>query len=223
VLRVRKRSGWIALLAVALLAGCASGNYRNGLDAVKMVMHRPKPAMPTAAEVAAKPFFQMRASSPDAQAVLILGSVEGDMQGWYGEAGDAMFVVHGQVVRTIGLHQNLDDAHWTSADPFARGLQNLDGVFAGTRRVDWSPGYRYGLEMHVNLRPAAMEDVDILGTVHHLRRIDESVSVPAASFAAENHYWVDPLDGFIWKSHQVVAPGVPLDLIVLRPYREASR
>jgi hypothetical protein len=49
------------------------------------------------------------------------------------------------------------------------------------------------------------------------------LGAPAAGFAGVNHYWVDPADGFIWKSHQFVAPGLPLDLVQLRPYRDAAK
>ncbi|HTA65901.1 MAG TPA: YjbF family lipoprotein, partial [Xanthomonadaceae bacterium] len=111
---------------------------------------------------------------------------------------------------------------WPSGNPFVPGLQGLGSGFEGIRIVDWSPGYRYGVAEHVRLVPAGMEDVNILGTIHHLRRVDEHVDSPEAGFTAENHYWIDPADGFIWKSHQVVAPGMPLDLVQLRPYRDGT-
>jgi len=175
---------------------------------------------PTPSSVAAKPYFQLQATSPKGQAILILGSVEGDLQGWYGQGGEAVFLRRGVVVRTIGLPQNLDDTQWPSGNPFSAGLHTLNSPFEGIRIVDWSPGFRYGVTVRDRLVPAGMEDVTILGTVHRLRRIDEQVNAPSAGFAAVNHYWVDPADGFIWKSHQVVAQGFPLDFVQLRPYRD---
>jgi hypothetical protein len=218
--RVAKRIGALAL--AALLAGCSQA-YRQGIDSIRTVLHNSKQVDPTPASVAAKPYFQLQATSPDGQAVLILGSVEGDLQGWYGRGGEALFLRGGVVVRTLGLRQNLDNASWPSGNPFSAGLLALDSPFEGVRLVDWSPGYRYGVAVQDRLAPAGMEDVTILGTVHHLRRYDEQLSAPAADFAGVNHYWVDPSDGFIWKSHQVVAPGLPLDLIQLRPYRDAVK
>lgn len=208
-------------MLATLLAGCSS-SYSDGLNAVKAAMHSRHEIAPTADSVAAKPYFQMLAISPDGKAVMVLGGIEGEVQGWYGSTGDGLFLDHGLVVRTIGLRANLDATHWVSADPFAVGLQSIGSGFDGTRTVDWSPGYRYGVVEHVHLAPAGVEDVNILGTIHRLQRVNEHVSAPEAGFSADNRYWVDPADGFIWKSHQVVAPGVPLDLVQLRPYRGAN-
>lgn len=213
----------VVLALLALMAGC-SPTYRSGMDTIRQALHnRHGQIDPTPSSVAAKPYFQLQATSPYGQAILILGSVEGDLQGWYGRGGEGIFLRRGVVVRTIGLPQNLDDTLWPSGNPFDAGLHMLNSPFEGARLVDWSPGFRYGVTVSDRLVPAGMEDVAILGTVHHLRRFDEQLSAPAAGFAGVNHYWVDPADGFIWKSHQVVAPGMPLDLVQLRPYREAAK
>lgn len=211
-----------ALALLALLAGCSPG-YRSGIDTVRQALHNHARIEPTPSSVAAKPYFQLQATSPDGRAILILGGVEGDLQGWYGQGGQAVFLKRGVVVRTLGLRQNLDDTLWPSGNPFTAGLQSLNSPFEGVRLVDWSPGYRYGVTVHDRLIPAGMEDVAILGTIHHLRRFDEQLNAPTAGFAGVNHYWVDPVDGFIWKSHQVVAPGLPLDLVQLRPYRDKAQ
>ena len=158
--------------------------------------------------------------SPGGEAILILGSVEGDLEGWYGRQGTAVFLRDGVVVRTVGLPQNLDATRWPASDPFAAGLQTLHAPMEDSRVLDWSPGYRYGVGVRGQLIPAGTERVDILGTVHALRRVDERVDDRAAGFKGTNHYWVDPADGFIWKSHQLIAPGLALDLTVLRRYRK---
>jgi hypothetical protein len=187
-----------------------------------MAMQRHHVEAPTAASVASKPYYQLKAVSPDGQAILILGGVEGDVQGWYGHEGEAVFLDHGQVVRTLGLSANVDGMRWASVNPFHAGLQNLQTEITTSRVADWSPGYRYGVAEEVRLVPVRMESVDILGTVRQLRRIDEFVSAGDAQFNAQNTYWIDPADGFVWRSHQVIAPGLPLDLIELRPYREPN-
>ena len=213
--------GVLALLA--LMAGC-SPTYRTGMATIRQAFHsRHGQVDLTPSSVAAKPYFQLEATSPDGQAILILGSVEGDLQGWYGRGGEAVFLKRGVVVRTLGLNQNLDDTLWPSGSPFTAGLHTLNSSYEGIRLVDWSPGYRYGVTVSDRLVPAGMEDVAILGTIHHLRRFDEQLNAPTAGFAGVNHYWVDPADGFIWKSHQVIAPGLPLDLVQLRPYRGAAK
>jgi hypothetical protein len=216
----RLRLGWPLMLLA--LAGCTDLS-RSSVDAVKLALHRHTPLAPTAAEVAAKPYFQMQATGPDGSAVLILGNIDGARQDWYGDHGVALFLERGRIVQTTGLGQNLDGLQLPANDPFARGLQNLVAPVEYHYSVDWSPGYRYGVPVQATLTPAGTEQVSILGTSHQLLRVDEQLSAPLAGYHATNHYWVDPKDGFIWKSVQQVAPGISLQLVQLRPYRAAQR
>ncbi|WP_426287845.1 YjbF family lipoprotein [Luteibacter sp. E-22] len=205
-------------LVLAVAGGCSSVS-RGSLEAVRLAMHGEK-VEPTAASVAATPYFQLQVNGPEGEAILVLAKTEHGQLGWYGTGNDIVFTRDGVVVKTVGLPQNLDDSAFPSGNPFTAGLQRSNGPLDYTRRMDWSPGYRYGAVVQAHLEPKAMEDVAILGTVHHLRRIDEHLSVPGLGARMTNRYWVDPTDGFIWKSRQYIAPGVPLELIQLRPYRE---
>ena len=215
------RLAWV-LAACALMLSACTPDSRGGLEAVRLSMHRTSSLHPTAASVAARPYFQLQVNAPTGQAILILGSVEGDLLGWYGKGGQAVFTRHGVVVRTLGLAQNLDDTRWPQHNPFAHDLQPLRGPVPDQRVLDLSPGYRYGASLQAQLQPGPIENVDILGSVHRLQRVDEAVRVPALGLSGSNHYWVDPRDGFIWKSHQLIAPGLALDLIVLRRYRKPA-
>lgn len=175
---------------------------------------------PTAASVAATPYFQLQVNAPAGEAILILASVKQGQLGWYGSGHDIVFTRDGLVVKTVGLTQNLDDSAFPSGNPFQAGLQRLSGPVHYTRRMDFSPGYRYGVLMQGQLEPRSLEDIEILGTVHRLRRIDEELSAPGMHMS--NTYWVDPADGFIWKSRQYVAPGFGIELIQLQPYRDTA-
>jgi len=187
---------------------------------MRLAMKGKAHVQPTAAEVAAKPYFQLEASGPDGSAVLILGNVDGQRQAWYGKHGVVVFIDQGRVVQTTGLRQNLDGVQLPANDPFARGLQTLDAPVTYRMDKDWSPGYRYGVPVEATLTPAGHEQVTILDKTRDLLRVDEQIHVPALHVGAINHYWVDPRDGFIWKSEQQVAPGLSLKLVQLRPYRE---
>jgi len=206
-------------LLLLALHGC-SDLSRSSVDAVKLVVHHRPHVEPTAAEVAAKPYFQLQVTSPVGSAVLILGNVDGSREAWYGTNQVAIFIEHGRVVKTIGLDQNLDGVQLPADDPFVRGLQTLGAPMNYRLSKDWSPGYRYGIPVDATLTPVGHEQISILGTTHQVLRVDEQLSAPALHYRAINHYWVDPLDGFIWKSEQQVAPGLTLQLVQLRPYRE---
>lgn len=209
----------LAGLALLVISGC-SDLSRSSFDTVKLAIHHQPHVEPDAAEVAAKPYYQMQATSPDGSAVLILGNLDGLREAWYGAHQVVVFLEHGRIVQTAGLHQNLDGLQLPADDPFARGLQTLTAPVDYSLAKDWSPGYRYGVHVDARLIPAGPEQISILGTIHQVLRVDEQISVPATHDHATNHYWVDPQDGFIWKSEQQVAPGLTLQLLQLRPYRE---
>lgn len=218
------RSVWRHLLLAwpLLLLGLQGCNdlTRSSVDAVKLAMQRGHTVQPSAAEVAAKPYYQLQATSPDGSAVLILGNVDGQRQAWYGAHGVVIFLEHGRVVQTAGLSQDLDGLQLPVDDPFARGLQTLTAPVSYRLGKDWSPGYRYSVPIDATLTPAGPERISILGNNRDVLRVDEQLSAPALHYRATNHYWVDPGDGFIWKSEQQVAPGLSLQLVQLRPYRK---
>lgn len=207
----------VLLFASLALAGC-SDLSRSSFDTLRLVLHR-HGARPTAAEVAAKSYYQLQATGPDGTAVLILGNIDGKREAWYGSHSVVIFIENGRIVQTTGLRQNLDGLRIPAGDPLASGLQNLAAPMSYAIQEDWSPGYRYGVTMMARLAPAGLEQVEILGVAHSLLRVDEQLDTPSTHEKVTNRYWVDPADGFIWKSRQQVAPGLSLDLLQLRPYR----
>lgn len=213
-----KRFLLIALLPLFGLYGCTDLS-RTTVDTMKLAIHKPKAMVPTAAEVAAKPYFQMQATSPQGTAVLILGNVDGARQAWYGTQHTVLFIEHGRVIQTAGLTQNLAGLQLPRDDPFVRGLQTITAPVSYEFTADWSPGYRFGVPVDATLTPAGSTQITILGTPHHVLRFDEQLNAPVANYHATNHYWVDPSDGFIWQSEQQIAPGLSLKLVQLRPYR----
>ena len=212
----------LAALAAAswTLAGCTAVSL-GSVDSIRQAVSGGTTEHPTAASVAATPYYQLQVDAPGGEAIMLLASVQGDLQAWYGQDGQAVFLRHGVLVRTVGLEANLDHVAFDGGDPFASGLQHVQAPISYRRVLDWSPGYRYGIAATAQLEPKGVENVEILGQVRQLRRYDEHVRAERAHFDVTNRYWVDPVDGFIWKSRQHVAPGQTLELIQLRPYREA--
>lgn len=211
----------LALMAAAslLLAGCTSVS-RSTVDTMRLAWQGTPKLSPTAEQVHAKPYFQMRAITAHGDAILILGNIVGARQYWYGTGGAALVLEDGRIVQTIGLAENLDGSRINSAnDPFAHGLHALGATTSYDRVDDWSPGYRYGVPIHATLKPADETSIDILGTAHRVRLVTEEVAAKAAGYRVRNRYWVDPADGFVWMSEQEVMPGVTIKLVQLRPYR----
>lgn len=205
------------------LAGCTDAS-RSSVDAIRLLARGQAKVKPTAQDVAAKPYYQLHAITANGDAVLILGNVDGQRELWYGRDGAVVALQNGRVTQTIGLPQNLDGSRMPAAsDPFVIGLQKLEAPLTYQREDDWSPGYRYGIAVTATLRPSGMTDIDILGTSHHVMLVTEELKTSAGGFHASNRYWVDPADGFVWKSEQSVMPGLTFKLEQLRPYRGARQ
>lgn len=210
------------LVAVCLLSGGCTDLARGTGDTLKLVWQGTPRLSPTAEQVAAKPYYQLRATTARGDAILILGNVDGNREYWYGANGVALVLEHGRIVQTIGLPENLDRSVANGPDPFAAGLHTMRSPSSYERIDDRSPGYRYGLIAHVALTPAGDADINILGTHHHVLLINEHASTPATHESVHNRYWVDPTDGFIWMSEQEATPGFRITLVALRPYRDVK-
>lgn len=211
------RSILASLIALALLAGCST-LQSTAVDTLKLAWAGKPDIELTPAQVAANPYAQLRVDSPDGDAVLVLGNIDDGRQAWYSAGHEIAFLRDGVLVKTAGLKWNIEGTRLPANSPFRTGLQHVRMPVASTRVLDL-PGYRYGVVASSKLVPAGMEAVTILDTTHQLRRIDEHLEAPGLGFVADNVYWIDPSDGFVWKSRQAIPGGPVLTLTVLRPYR----
>ncbi len=218
-----RRSRWGAGVwlwaCVFLLGGCTQAT-RGTIDTIKLEWQSHAKLNPTPEQVAANPYAQIHVTTNGGDAILVLGNIDGHRQYWYGKDGAFVVLDHGRVVQTFGLPENLDASRIVSTnDPFDAGLNHVDSHAAYDRQDDWSPGYRYGIPVHAELSASGNATIDILGTSHAVTLITEDMAMPAAGFHATNRYWVDPQDGFVWKSEQHLMPGLTLTVVQLRPYR----
>jgi len=215
-----RRTSLVCLwLIAALAAGGCSTLSNASVDTLGMLVRGNKSnAMPTAAGVATKPYYQLEVDSEAGTAVLILGNLDHGREAWYDASGGILFLRHGVLVKTWRMRPDIVATRLPADSPFRTGLQHLQAPVKTTRSLDL-PGYRYGVTAVSTLTPAGMHDVTILGTVHRLLRVDEHMSAPSVGFEADNCYWVDPSDGFVWKSRQTIPDGLTLTLTELKPYR----
>lgn len=212
----RLASALLALTVSVLFAGCSTVN--NGIgEYAHVLVQRHRIRLPSAQTVAANPYPQLYVRTPDGQATLVLGNVDGQREDWYGHGNVVVFLRHGQVIKTTGLATNLHGLLEPSDNAFARGLQHLSGPVTYTRYEDW-PDYRYGIPVTAQLDPVGTTQITILGVRHNVLHVRETLSSRVTHYRAVNQYWVDTSDGLIWKSIQHVAPGESIVLIQLKPY-----
>lgn len=211
----KAQRGIAALLLITLaLTGCGVVG-RTSIKTMQLAVQGTPDVQPSAAEVAAKPYPQIKVSGPNGGAVLVLGNIDAGRQAWYSSERSIVFLQDGLLVGTHGGTPELQQM-WIEGDNPFHALHTLQGTVAVQRRYDLMPGYRYGMPVTGTLERLGAEPVDILGKVRTLVHVRETLR--GMQWKGENHYWVDPASGFIWKSQQMIAPGTRLEITQLKPY-----
>lgn len=211
----KAQRGIAALLLITLvLTGCGVVG-RTSIKTVQLAVQGVPDVQPSAADVAAKPYPQIKVSGPNGGAVLVLGNIDAGRQAWYSSERSIVFLQDGLLVGTHGGSPELQQM-WIEGDNPFHALHTLQGTVTVQRRYDLMPGYRYGVAVTGTLERLGPESVDILGKMRSLVHVRETLR--GTQWRGENHYWVDPASGFIWKSQQMIAPGTRLDITQLKPY-----
>jgi hypothetical protein len=204
-----------ALLLITLaLTGCGVVG-RTSIKTMQLAVQGTPDVQPSAAEVAAKPYPQIKVRGPNGGAVLVLGNIDAGRQAWYSSERSIVFLQDGLLVGTHGGSPELQQM-WIEGDNPFHALHTLEGTVTVQRRYDLMPGYRYGVPVTGTLERLGTESVDILGKARTLVHVRETLR--GTQWSGENHYWVDPASGFIWKSQQMIAPGTRLEITQLKPY-----
>ncbi|WP_313203758.1 YjbF family lipoprotein [Stenotrophomonas sp.] len=207
------------LFAVALtsLAGCTTGS-RATADGIKLLFTRDP--SPTEAQIAANRFPQAYVTADDISGVIVLGYVDDGQQVWY--AGNHAILHSNAEGLFSGISKDGEayESQIVGSSPF----QNLNTITAATqvsRKYDWLPDYKMGVEVTGTLARVGRETVEIGGRSMELIRFKEQLH--GGGMSGTNTYWVDPGTGFIWKSKQYLAPDYAIEVVQLKPYKPAGR
>ncbi|WP_370563996.1 YjbF family lipoprotein [Luteimonas sp. C3_2_a3] len=210
-------SGGLLLATALLVAGCGSTSLgRASLEGLRLAVARDPDVTPTAEQVAASPYAQIEVVGPEGGAVLLLGNVDDGRQAFYSGDRKIVYLRDGLLSGSYGLAQDAADIRIEGDNPFAR-LPQLQQPQQVARRYDWMPSYRYGVPVIGQLRRVGSARVTILGVERDLLHFRETLRGPGVD--ATNEYWADPASGFIWKSRQLLAPGITLEILQLKPYQ----
>jgi hypothetical protein len=207
--------GLAAILVIAIvLPGCGVVG-RTSVKTVQIAMQGRPNVEPTVADVAANRYPQIKVTGARGGAILVLGNLDGDRQAWYSSDHSIVFLEDGLLVGTHGGTPELQAMRIEGENPF-RNLHRIQAPIAVQRRYDIMPGYRFGVQISGTLERIGTENVQILGRSLSLLHIRERLI--GQGWKHDNHYWVDPSNGFIWKSVQALAPDASLEIIQLKPY-----
>ncbi|MBT4686614.1 MAG: hypothetical protein HOB72_00905 [Rhodospirillaceae bacterium] len=210
--------------AIPLLAGClTSPIVGNALDVAKTQMFG-HPDLPLQRRTVTKlPYASMTArvgSGP--QALLLLARSQGSEQHWVSGLDRSVLALNGgRVVKTFGFPENLKNTRAQGPDPVAGELHKLDQTtqpVRHTRYIDLDLGPHYGLVIDSIFQSLGPRKIRIVELEFNTILIREQNSARTLNWTFENLYWVDPADGFVWKSRQVIARSFkPVTFQILKP------
>jgi len=209
--------GLAALVLVAItLPGCGVVG-RTSIKTVQMAMQGKPDVHPTTGDVAANRYPQIKVTGSQGGAVLVLGNVDGNRQAWYSSDRGIVFLEDGLLVGTHGGTPELHGMRIDGNNPF-HDLRQIRTSVTIQRQYDVMPGYRFGMRVSGTLERIGIEKIEILDGTRALLHVRERLN--GQGWKRENHYWVDPGNGFIWKSVQAIAPDASLEIIQLKPYSQ---
>ncbi len=211
------------MLAVGslLLGGCAnSPAISNALDVAKVQVFG-HPDLPLRRSTIAKlPYASMTARvGKGPQALLLLARSDGEEQHWISGLDRSVLALRGgRVVRTFGFPENLKNTRADEIDPVDRLLHKLTEPVRHTRYIDLDLGPHFGLVIDSVFESMGRRKVRIVELDFDTILVREKNSARTLNWRFDNLYWVDPADGFVWKSRQVIARSFPpVHFEILKP------
>jgi hypothetical protein len=204
-----------------LLDGCiTSPIIGNAFDVAKAQVFG-HPDLPLRRSTIAKlPYASMTARVGEGpQALLLLARSQGDEQHWISGLDRSVLALRGgRVVKTFGFPENLKDTRSDSIDPVDRLLHKLTQPVRHTRYLDLDVGPHYGLVVDSVFESLGPRKVRIVELDFDTILVREQNVARTLNWRFENLYWVDPVDGFVWKSRQSIARGFsPVQFEILKP------
>lgn len=153
------------------------------------------------------------------EAILILGRVQGREQHWISGIDRSVLVLRGgRVVKTFGFPENLRQTTDLADDPVNRLLHKLDKPLNYVRQMDLEKHTRNVVTVDSILEPVGTRKIVIREIEFDTLLVRETNQARGVQWSFENLYWVDPGDGFIWKSQQYVARSFPpVNYEILKP------
>jgi len=149
--------------------------------------------------------------------LLVLWRRERDDLHWLSADNSVLVTRGGRVVKTAGLMENIRDSIFVGPDPVATGLHNGANGITSKRTLDIEPG-RYILPVDSTFEVRGPRRITITEIDFDTILVVERNVVRTVNWSFNNLYWVDPADGFVWKSRQHIARGFPPVVIeMLKP------
>ena len=209
----------VLLLASCLsLIGCSSipdnvaGSWRYSFETFKSALFGYEDFPITRELIDNIPYASIRLKIGKGPAgLLILEIKERKKNTWL--SADQVTIVEreGKIIRTLGLTNNLTSIRPQSVNHVELVKNKDNPIYKSFISLD-NPEV-FELELKVKVLNKGLEEIEIVDKKHSLIHFIEEKENRYLRWKSKDHYWVDPEDGFVWKSIQNIAPNIPPILI----------
>jgi hypothetical protein len=203
-----------------VLAGCGENKLaRTVVDAYQLTVVGHPDVPISRSQVTNLPYASIAAKiGKGPRSLLVLWRRERDDLHWLSADNTVIVTRGGRVVKTSGLPESMRETRFMSPDPVAAGLQTHDTGNRIIREVDLTDPLRYGLLVESYFEALGPEEISITDITFDTLRFAERCTIRNLNWSFTNLYWVDPADGFVWKSRQTIGRGfAPIEIEVLKP------
>ena len=141
--------------------------------------------------------------------LMILESIEGNNLTWVSADNVTISTYKGRVVGTSNLTNNLIDYYPKVESTFLEFISNEPLNLKKYRSISLSNPAVSSMQLLVITSVRDTETITILGKKRKVILIEEEINNKYIKWKVTNKFWVDLVDGFVWKSEQQIAPNVP--------------
>lgn len=211
-----------------MLTGCGNQGVMTTIaqdTGLKELLNRKNRKSINYAKVRNIPYASMTAQlGNNPQAVLILANVSGSEQQWHSANHEMLVFNHGQINRTFGLHNDLQQLVYQQGfNPLKHPLSKINNQASSKGIISFSSNQQLTIPFTTQFEKVAVETVKVAGNEQKLLKIKQTLDVSQLNWHVTNFFWVDPRDNQVLKAIQNTAPGLePITIEIIKPYVQAT-
>lgn len=220
-LKISRRWFIISATTSSILAGCGENRLAQTIsDAYKLSLDQKGPPI-ARKTINNLPYAAISAKiGKGPRGLLILWRTENNAQLWLSVDNVIIITKNGRVVKTAGLPEQMVNTYHTNYDPVELGMHKTENLNNYVREVDFKEtnGSPKTLKILSEFEIIGPKVINIVEIDFNTILIKETCNVQNINWKFENYYWVDPIDGIIWKSIQHIARSFPpITIETLKP------
>jgi len=202
------------------LSGCGENPmFANILDVARYATSG-MPSQPIDRQkIANLPYATIAAKIGKGQkAVLVLAHNTYSQLEWVATDGATLVTRNGRLIQTSGFNDNIRGTQYDADDPLASESTELDGqMMYRVLDMDLEGKFR-SVPITSKFEVIGPRKIEIEGLMFDTVLVKEHNRAHTINWKFDNYYWLDPYNGFVWKSEQHFTRNLPPVVIeVLKP------